>query len=366
MAYEIAATFCHFAPDFQRILTPGKWPDCLQRFFRGLFDAELAEKVAHKDPKLTVESFRFLELFGAKLQQCPASSVAQAAQEEAASLLQKERSDMEWVVRKLSSEVAAWNAYNELVRKWLCTTSLERSAKVTEIERKNHLLIEKELDLRCPCTEVPTGEFLGVHLQSAVQAWAEAHEAAMSDVTQVYWIDFTIPGYNFNRSALHALSKLAEGMAANPERTVGIILAPAPAPMATSIPLREFEPVSEVSRIPWSIPPSRPGGSTSIWSSTLPPSLSTANGLASILVGSWSVRQCPMATWGPWRPKVICGFARRSAASPSHTARSTRIRLGLGGAMSTPTMIFRSHKSASNGSRDGRWPNPFLMPSGPA
>ena len=224
VAYEIAATFCHFARDFQRILTPGKWTDCLQRFFRGSLDAELAEKVAHKDPKLTVESFRFLELFGAKLQ--TVSSVAQAAQEEAASLLQKERSDMEWVVRKLSSEVAAWNAYKELVRKWLCTTSLERNAKVTEIERKNDLLIEKELDLRCPCTEVPTGEFLGVHLQSAVQAWAEAHEAAMSDVTQVYWIDFTIPGYNFNRSALHALSKLAEGMAANPERTVGIILAP--------------------------------------------------------------------------------------------------------------------------------------------
>ena len=66
VAYEIAATFCHFAPDFQRILTPAKWMDCLQRFFRGLFDAELAEKVTHKDANLTVESFRFLELSAPK------------------------------------------------------------------------------------------------------------------------------------------------------------------------------------------------------------------------------------------------------------------------------------------------------------
>ena len=66
--------------------------------------------------------------------------------------------------------MAAWNAYKEQVQKWRCTTSLEKNAKVTEIERKNDLLIEKQLDLRCPCTEVPSGEFLGVHLQSAAQA----------------------------------------------------------------------------------------------------------------------------------------------------------------------------------------------------
>ena len=226
VAYEIAALFCHFAPAFERILTPAKWKECCQRFFRGSFDAEMAEKVAHKDPNLTVESFRFLELFGAKLQKRPASSVAQASQEEAASLQQKEKSDLEWVVRKLSSEVASWNAYKERVQKWQCTTALERNAKASEIERKNDLLIEQQLDLRCPCTEVQNGELLGVHLQSAAQAWAEALECPASDITQVYWLDFTIPGYNFNRSALHALSKLAEGMAANPERTVGIVLAP--------------------------------------------------------------------------------------------------------------------------------------------
>ena len=126
VAYEIAALFCHFTPDFQRMLTPEKWAECLQRFFRGQFDAELAEKVSHKDANLRVECFRVLELFGAKLQQRSESSFAKASQEEAASLLEKERSDFHWVTRKLSSEVVAWNAYKEQVQKWQCTSALEK------------------------------------------------------------------------------------------------------------------------------------------------------------------------------------------------------------------------------------------------
>jgi hypothetical protein len=120
---------CHFTPDFQRSLTPDKWQECLQRFFRGQFDAELSEKVSHKDPHLKVESFRFLRLFGAKLQQCPVSSVAQASQDEVASLLQKEKSDMEWVRRKLGSEVSHWIDYKERVQKWQCSNVLTKNAK---------------------------------------------------------------------------------------------------------------------------------------------------------------------------------------------------------------------------------------------
>ncbi len=226
VAYEIAALFCHFAPDFQRILTPEKWQECLQRFFRGQFDAELSEKVSHKDPDLNIESFRFLALFGAKLQLSSVSSVTQASKEEAASLLQKEKSDMDWVTKKLQTEVSAWNAYKERVQKWQCSNELDKNAKITEIEQCNGELISKELHLRCPCTEILKEETLGVHLQSCSQAWAEACECPASSVIQVFWIDFTIPGYNFNRSALVALAKLGETMASNPENTVGIILAP--------------------------------------------------------------------------------------------------------------------------------------------
>ena len=97
-----------------------------------------------------------------------------------------ERSDMNWVAMKLSSEVAAWNAYKERVQKWQCASALEKNAKMADIERKHGLLIESEVDLRCPCTDVQREETLGVHLQSCAQAWREVYWVAASDVIQVY------------------------------------------------------------------------------------------------------------------------------------------------------------------------------------
>ena len=133
---------------------------------------------------------------------------------------------MEWVVKKLKSEVSVWNDYKERVRAWQCNTEMDTNAKITEIERRNAELINKTLDLRCPCTEIEKEEVLGVHLQSCTQAWAEARGCPRSSVFQVFWIDFTIPGYHFNRSALLSWSTMSVTMASNPENTVGIILAP--------------------------------------------------------------------------------------------------------------------------------------------
>ena len=61
--WEVACLFCHFAPDFQRVLTPNQWVEVLKLSFRGQFDAELSEQVSHKDPNLTVASFRLLQMF---------------------------------------------------------------------------------------------------------------------------------------------------------------------------------------------------------------------------------------------------------------------------------------------------------------
>ena len=226
VAYEIAALFCHFAPDFQRVLTPSKWAECLNRFFRGQFDTEMAEKVAHKDPSLTVDSFRFLALFGAKLAERAASSVASAEKQESEALLAKERSDMAWVMKQLQSEVSKWNDYKERVQQWQCTNALQRGSKIATIEEDNAKVMNDALDLRCPAVEIEHEETLAVHQNSCAQAWAEKCGVPFSDLVQVYWVDFTIPGYNFNRSALTALSKMAEALSANPELIVGIVLAP--------------------------------------------------------------------------------------------------------------------------------------------
>ena len=125
VAWEIARLFCHFAPDFQRALTPNQWAEVLKRSFRGQFDAELSEKVSHKDPNLTVASFRFLQMFGAKLTAANPSS-QQAARDEAMAVKEHEQADVNLAGRKLKSEVAKWKAYNDSVEVWQCNTELQK------------------------------------------------------------------------------------------------------------------------------------------------------------------------------------------------------------------------------------------------
>ena len=67
-AFEVAAQFCNFAADFQRVLSLGQWAQVLQRCCRGRFDAEFTKKVAHQDPNLNVQSFRFLQMFEANIE----------------------------------------------------------------------------------------------------------------------------------------------------------------------------------------------------------------------------------------------------------------------------------------------------------
>ena len=99
-AVEMASLFCHFAPQFQRRLPSGKWVQVLHRFSRGQFDHELAEKVAHKDLNLTVDSFRPLQMFGAAAPQA-VPELATAMAEEAAAALEQEQTNFKLAGRRL-------------------------------------------------------------------------------------------------------------------------------------------------------------------------------------------------------------------------------------------------------------------------
>jgi len=153
VAWEMACLFCHFAPQFQRVLTPTQWSEVLKRFFRGQFDAELTEKVSHKDPNLTVASFRFLQLFGFK-PTAAAPSSQEAAREEAKAVQEHEQADVNLAARKLASEVAQWTSYKEKVTAWQCKSELEQRIQLMDREAKNKVLISKECDQRLPTRDV--------------------------------------------------------------------------------------------------------------------------------------------------------------------------------------------------------------------
>ena len=65
-------------------------------FFRGQFDAEFTEKVAHNDLNLKVQLFKFLHLFYDKIEVPTPVSVAHMQGEISEAALDSEENDLKW------------------------------------------------------------------------------------------------------------------------------------------------------------------------------------------------------------------------------------------------------------------------------
>ena len=84
----------------------GQWAQLLQRFYRGQFDAEFTEKVAHKEPNLNVQLFRLLHLFGAKIEVPTPVSVAHMQRELSEAASDSQEKDLKQQEVKLEAELA--------------------------------------------------------------------------------------------------------------------------------------------------------------------------------------------------------------------------------------------------------------------
>ena len=158
---------------------------CCSDSSEGSFDSELTEKVSHKDPNVTVTSFRFLQLFGFK--HTAAAPVSQeAAREEAKAVQEHDEADVNLAARTLASEVAQWMSYKEKLTAWQCKDELEQRVQLTDREEKNKVLINKECDLRLPARDVQCPEHLATFFAGCAQAWAEARCVPVEQLLRVY------------------------------------------------------------------------------------------------------------------------------------------------------------------------------------
>jgi hypothetical protein len=67
---------------------------------------------------------------------------------------------------------------------------------------------------------------LATFFVGCAQAWAEAQCVLVEQFLRVDWVDFTILGFNYNRSLLQTLSFFSAAQTAAPETTMGILIAP--------------------------------------------------------------------------------------------------------------------------------------------
>ena len=80
MAYEVAALFTHWAPEWKGMMSPENWDKCVLKFKRGGLDAQLQEKCGSKIMH-TARDFRFLQAYGGVEVQITSAASLDAQQE---------------------------------------------------------------------------------------------------------------------------------------------------------------------------------------------------------------------------------------------------------------------------------------------
>ena len=226
-AYEVAALFTHFAPEFQRALSASAWQKLIAKFKRGGLDQELAEKVAHKDPNINVNSFRFLEGLGATLDR-PASSVEGSADAPDVTVAEEnlQKSELENARVKLQREGKRWASQLEAVRLWKCKSEAAKGEHRDAQEASNREVLEKHAELVFPGRDLAAADHIMTFTASSTQAYADHIEMDADVMFKVIHIDFTIPGYKYPCNLAESIASMAAHIAASPERSVGIVLAP--------------------------------------------------------------------------------------------------------------------------------------------
>ena len=67
----------------------------------------------------------------------------------------------------------------------------------------------------CLCV-MSSVQSIWAHVSACAQAWAEAKCVPVEELLHIYWIDMTIPGFNYNRSLLQSFSILSAALTSAP------------------------------------------------------------------------------------------------------------------------------------------------------
>ena len=223
MAYEVAALFTHWAPQWQGMMSKENWGKCVQKFKRGGMDSQLVEKCGSKIMH-TATDFRFLQAYGGVEVQMTSAVALDAQQEVAKKNL--ERAQLEVVLGLIKKEENAWTTFCTNIKAWKCMTQAQRS-EFKEMEKaKNGNVITNEMNLKYPAKDLASADHIHTYVNASIDAWLLPTNSSREDAWVVWFINFSIPGYVFMSDALIAIVKAAEAISQCPERVCAIILAP--------------------------------------------------------------------------------------------------------------------------------------------
>jgi len=224
--YKVAALFSEFAPEWHKQISAESWSQMLNRFKRGGLDTELLEKVS-LERSVTASSFRFVAAYGADADPSVFLSTDEVldAQQKAA-VPKREEACFDEIKVKILKEQNKFIRHKQEVEKHACVTESARMAFKVEEKQRNDEVLQKHLDKVYPVRDMEHANGLIPYVKSSVNEWLEQTDVDQKGTMFVYFCNLMVPGNKYLRSANIAISKIADCVAASPERTCGIILGP--------------------------------------------------------------------------------------------------------------------------------------------
>ena len=223
MAFEVAALFTHWAPQWQGMMSKENWIKCVLKFKRGGLDTQLQEKCASKVMH-TATDFRFLQAYGGVTVQIISAASLSAQQESAKKNL--ERAQLEVVLGLIKQEENSWTTFRAAIQAWKCTSQAQRSAFKETEKIENGKLVTNEMHLKYPAKDLASADHIHTYVNACIDAYLLPTTCSREDAWPVWFMNLSIPGYVFQTDALTSIVKMAESISACPERACGIIIAP--------------------------------------------------------------------------------------------------------------------------------------------
>jgi len=223
-AWELAALFAHFLPEFVRNMSDSKAEELVSKFRRGALDQELLEKTRTKFANLEWRHFRFLAQLGVEGVAAASPSHESASPESAVGTQTTELKQYEAKVHK---EVHKWETYNlevQVAKAQQKGEYLEARDKAMDSQKK---AVEAAQNLRFPVRSFEDASLALPFGQACLGTWCDHVGVDKGEAWQVYWVNSTISGSNAFHCVDDALNKIiAPQLASAPERSCAILMAP--------------------------------------------------------------------------------------------------------------------------------------------
>ena len=216
MAWMRASLWGHFADEFKKTLLEKQYNGLEAMFFRGALDKELQQKVTLADPQIKAADFSFLQMVTGEAPDETALATAQTRAEEAT-----ESSQLALFSAKLKREQAAFEAWRRAATEFDQLQKSSRADFVQAQEQKIKEQAEVAALKQFPC-KVLDEAHITPWLQGCVESYSESLGLMPESSFHIYFINFTVLGSACVAQAPGVLRLAADGLAANPSRTVTV------------------------------------------------------------------------------------------------------------------------------------------------